>query len=488
MHATRPLVAAGLASCLLLAVAAPARANGRFPASNQIVFSPSDSASPAIVGRTTFGILPSRDDGATWRWVCEDVLALPPNMALDPELALTAGSGLVVGVPNPYSLGASVSTDLGCNWACATDLASQPVADVVLRPASPHSVLALLPGALTADGGGTPPQIFESKDDGAHWAPLGAPLSRDPTLAVFTIDVARSDASRIYVSATLGYGSQRTAVLFVSTDDGATWTARTVGSFDPQSEGAIYIAAVDPTDADRVYLRSGGAQALTVDATNSSDMAVGGSRLFVTSNAGNAFAIANLPVTWQILGFALSEDGSRVYAGTYGDGLFAASRSDLKFSKTSSIHVECLATRGPELWACSDAASGFIFGVSTDEGACFQPKLQQLTTLAGPIACSPNPGGPLACHATSNASACTNDAFQGLCAGAFAMNDNCFVDAGPILDGGCARQSDAGAAPTVGGGSCGCTTPGRGGMTGLAALAMGCALASAAALRRRRRV
>ncbi len=349
-------------------------------------------------------------------------------------------------------------------------------------------MLALLPGALAADGGGAPPQVFESTDDGAHWAPLGAPISGDPTIAVFTIDVARSDASRIYVSATLGYGSQRTAVLFVSTDDGATWAARTVGQFDPQSEGAIYIGAVDPIDADRVYLRSGGTQALGVDATNTIDSTVGGSRLFVTSNAGTSFSVPTLPVSWQILGFALSEDGSRVYAGTWGDGLFAASRSDLNFVKTSAIHVECLATRGPELWACSDAASGFIFGMSTDEGACFQPKLPLLNDIVGPIACSPNPGGPLGCHAKSNASACTNESFQALCTGAFAMSDNCFVDAGPAPDAGCAHHGDAGAAPTVGGGSCGCATPGRGGMTGLAALAVGCALASAAALRRRRRV
>src|SRR5258708_28744132 len=87
----------------LTATTTPARGNGRFPASNQIVFSPVDDKT--MGGRTTFGFLPSTDDGATWRWAWEDVLALPADMVSAPELALTAGGrhSLVVPRPGPLS-------------------------------------------------------------------------------------------------------------------------------------------------------------------------------------------------------------------------------------------------------------------------------------------------------------------------------------------------------------------------------------------------
>src|SRR5258708_2461725 len=228
----------------------PARGNGRFPASNQIVFSPVDEKT--MVGRTTFGFLPSTDDGATWRWVCEDVLALPADMVSDPELALTAGGALVAGIPEPYGLGVSSSHDLGCNWGCAGALGDRPVADIVLRPSSPRAVLALIQGTI-GDGGASPTQVFESTDDGTSWAPLGAPIdTSDPALFVWSIDVARSDPSRIYVSATRGGGPTRTASLFESTDDARTWTEHPLSAFDATHEEAIYIGGVDPTDPDRV--------------------------------------------------------------------------------------------------------------------------------------------------------------------------------------------------------------------------------------------
>lgn len=486
MRARRTPGAACLA--LLLSVAPrTAGANTRFPAANEIVFSPSNPR--AVVGRTTFGILPSRDDGATWRWLCEDAIALPPTMTSDPEMAMTASDALVVGVPSPYLLGVSTSSDLGCNWSCAGPLAGMAVADVVLRPTSTHSVLALASAGTAADGGFAPPQVFETKDDGATWAPLRTAIDvGDPSLVVFSIDVAKSDPARIYVSATRGYGAGRKASLFVSSDDGATWNERRLAQFDVQGEGAIFIGGVDPTDADRVYVRSSGILAGSVSANASCDPIYGRSRLIATANAGATFNVADLPVTCQILGFALSEDGSRVYAGTFGEGLFAASRSDLKFAKTSSVHVECLATRGPELWACSDAVSGFIFGVSTDEGACFLPKLPALTDLAGSVACSPNPGGPLACQATNNGSVCTPSAFQSLCSGPFALSDGCFSDAGATADAGCG-PGDAGGGPKkggTGGGSCACSTVGGQGLAS-AASAAALVFAAGAALRRRRR-
>jgi hypothetical protein len=427
------------AGALLSLEATPATANGRFPAANQIVFSPTDPN--LVIARTTYAILPSRDGGRTWSYLCEEALGLPQTAYQDPELGLTGGNALVAGLYSPTA-GLDVSTNLGCDWSCvAGPLASQSIADVVVRPDAPAVALALTSTYLPVDaGGGTFSQVFQSADDGAHWTAIGVPL--DPTVLVQTIDVAAGDSHRLYVSGTRGFGSGRTASLFVSTDDAAHWTERTLPQFDPQIEDSIYIGAVDPSDPNRVYLRS------------SAVVTGGDSRLFVTADSGQSFQIPQdfrvpqasvLSNRGEILGFALSPDGSKIYAGTKEAGLFVATRAEMVFVKTSPIHVQCLATRGTELWACSDEVSGFVIGASTDDGATFDAKLATITGLGGPLGCSPNAGGPLACGATANGSQCA-DSFNSFCQ---STDPTGRCAARPVDDGGALDAAGDGAAPST---------------------------------------
>lgn len=447
----------------------PAAANGRFPASNQILLSPADSS--VIVARTTYGILVSRDGGGSWRLLCEDALGLPQDAFQDPELGVTGNGSLVAGLYSP-AFGLDVSANLGCDWTCVGGaLDHQRIADLVVRPDNPHAVLALTSTFLPADaGGGTFAQVFESDDDGVTWSALGVPI--DPAVLVETIDVAATDPHRVYVSGTRGFGSARAASLWVSTDDANSWTERALDAFDATAESSVYIGGVDPTDADRVYLRSSAMQS------------GGESRLYVTDDAGQSFQLAQaftvpdqgvLAVTGEILGFALSPDGSKIYAGTKEAGLFLANRGELVFRQTSAIHLQCLATRGPEVWACSDAVSGFVVGVSTDDGVTFAPKLPGITALVGPVACDAAAGGPLACGAAANASTCA-DAFHQLCLGYEAT-------AGPCLDeGDGGGATDAGPAPRHGSSSCGCSVPRH-----ASAMGAGAVLGAAAAATWRRR-
>jgi hypothetical protein len=246
-------------------------------------------------------------------------------------------------------------------------------------------VLASIPSPTDAgaDGGlRFASQIQQTADDGAHWAPLGAPL--DPAWQPETVDATRSDPRRLYVSAVRGTGAAREAALLVSTDDGATWAARPI-PLDPASETAAYIAGIDPADAERVYVRTDGR-----------------SRLLVSTDAGRTFTTA-VTLSGPMLGFALAPDGSRVYVGSKEDGLLAASRDDLAFARRAGIAVHCLAARAGELWACSEEASGFFLGASSDDGATFRPVLH----LDGVSA-------PVACPAGSAGAACASS-FPGLC-------------------------------------------------------------------------
>jgi photosystem II stability/assembly factor-like uncharacterized protein len=361
-----------------------AHANGRFPASNQIVFAPNDPN--VVVVRATYAILVSRDHGSTWRALCEDALGLPSDAYEDPTLALTS-SAFLAGLASP-DLGLDVSNDLGCNWSCiGGPLADQGVVDLAVRPNAPNAAVALTLTYVRSDAGvAIRSQVFESQDDGASWTSLSVPL--DPTVLVTTLDVAATDAHRLYVSGTRGYGSLRSASLFVSSDDGASWTDH-AAPFDAPMELSLYIGGVDPTDAARVYLRTTGTQ----------------SRLLVTTDGGATFQVAALPLTGQMTGFALSPDGSTIYAGSVEDGLFVARQSDMNFQNVSHVHVRCLATRGAELWACLDEPGGVIAGLSTDDGATFAPRLYR-NGFAGPIACNTVDNGPFACNVDANASQC----------------------------------------------------------------------------------
>ncbi len=400
----RALFLSGAVAVTLLSLSVPAAANGRFPASNQLVFSPSDPN--LMVLRTSYGTLPSHDNGASWSFVCEDALGLGTTAVEDPSVGLTANNSLILGV----SVGLNVSSDVGCNFNCiGGPLSAVPIADIAIRPDTPASAVAITRQYVQTDAAQeqTLSQVYETIDNGSTWSPIGTPI--DPTITVQTLDVAKGDPNRIYVSGTRSFGSGKTALLLVSTDKGMTWTEQKLppAQYDPTTEDSIYIGAIDPSHVDTVYMRSSG-------------LVTGGqSRLTVVSNASSAtptFTTARIfdveagfsgESTGELLGLALSSDGSKVYVGTKEEGLWMASASDLKFTKKSDIVVQCLATRGTELWACSAEVSGFVLGVSTDDGTTFTSKLPLLGALTGPIACAPNQGeAGAACHTSANASQC----------------------------------------------------------------------------------
>ena len=79
------------------------------------------------------------------------------------------------------------------------------------------------------------------------------------------------------------------------------------------------------------------------------------------------------------------------------DGLLVAPTTSFAFTQTSTIHVQCLVTRGTDLWACSDEVSGFVAGVSQNDGKTFTPVLHLLGIE-----------GPVQCPAKSTAAQCTS--------------------------------------------------------------------------------
>ncbi|MEI9936094.1 MAG: hypothetical protein WDO69_02600 [Pseudomonadota bacterium] len=352
-HATR--FAAVCACVALLCTSRGAQANGRYPKADQLVVAPDDADFLAV--RTTFGFLVSHDAGQNWDWICERAVGY--SGVQDPTIGLL-GAGTIIA---SLSEGIARSADQGCSWGFSeADLGGSPVIDLTVRQDVPSHALALVWDAQSV---GYSARILASDDEGRSFLPYGSPI--DQTVLVTTLDTAKSDPHRVYASGTRSVDDVRSGSLFRSDDDGTHWTEYPV-PFDPKLEQGVYIAAVDPEDADTVYLRTSSASV---------------SRLLVSHEGGEQISVI---YSGSLLSFALSPDGKQLYFGGE-DGLHGGLASDSKFEQRSSLRLLCLAATADTVYACSDEHSGFTVGASSDGGSTFEPLLH-LKTVRGPLACS----------------------------------------------------------------------------------------------------
>lgn len=345
--------------CAITAWTGVAQANGRFPYANHIVVDPSDQKH--VLVRTTYGMIQSFDAGASWKWVCEQSVGY--GGAFDPAIAVTGTGRELVGLFD----GLTTSADRGCTYALATEpvVTKQFVIDFVVQPSDPKHALAL---TSTGSSGGFHVVLAESKDGGATWAQLGADLPKDFNSE--TLEIAASRPERIYLSGTAG--EPRQGVIFVTDDGAKTWDRL---AFDLNGGLAPYLAAVDPNDPQIVYVRLDG------NATNGQ-----GDSLWVSRDGAKTWT--KLAETkGDMLGFALSPDGSKIAFGGPADGLWLTSTTTPAPTKVSSIGARCLGWSAAGLYACANEyPDGFTVGLSTDEGKTFTA-LNHLATLS-PLECA----------------------------------------------------------------------------------------------------
>lgn len=365
-------VGAAVGTAVLLGSPSEARANGRFPESNQLLFDKNDPQ--LVILRVTFGLLVSHDRGATFDWICEQSIGY--SSVEDPMYATTP-SGRFVGT----TFQGMVSTpDQGCNWKFVGDDTREIFVDLTQNPNDGKNILTFSSGYTGADDAGNSlfeSQVWETKDEGKTFSKLGKPLEQ--RLLGYTIDVTKTDENRIYITAVRDRGKAGTALLLTSTDRGTTWNEQQVPLIG--TETSIWIAAVDPTDAEKVYIRTnnnpGSPGRLILREKDPGDPTKGTLKTLFTSKA-------------PLDGFALSADNKKIWVGSLLDGVWMASTDDYQFTQKSTTAVKCLAAADDGLWACSNEAAkpvGFIVGVSGDEGATFTPKAH-FCSIRGALACS----------------------------------------------------------------------------------------------------
>ena len=454
MRSVRTKDGAALAAVMAaMAFSATAQANGRFPAAQQIAPSPHD---PNVLGlMATFGVEISQDNGANWDWVCETAVGYMSND--NPMLGITQNGNLLIAA----FTGLGITTNLGCTWTLPTANIGGPVTDLVVSKSDPHTVFVLASKYLAQDDAGAATYtttIYVTHDDGATFATVGHPL--DPEILPATIEVAPSDGQRVYVSGTRRVNGVPFNVLLASSDGAQTFKETdypAVATDAGVTDRDPYIAAVDPNDPNRVYIRQDN---------------IDGTRLLV-SDDGTATTREVWRAAGSLVGFALSPDGSKVFVGSAMDGLHAADKTALDFTaQVWKGQVLCLAFQGSRLLACSNEASGFAVGASTDQGASWTPLLH-LSCVRGPLACGPNSQVTVACGPNWPAQ-------QQTLGGPDPM---CTADAGGTTGAG----SDGGTTTTTTSKGCSCSVPGGGGVESLLAGAVALAGGIGLGVRRRAR-
>jgi photosystem II stability/assembly factor-like uncharacterized protein len=347
-----PLFALGLWS-------APALANGRFPAADQILIDPSDPAHFAL--RATFGLLQSRDAGHSWTWICEAAVGYTG----DPALALLGGGNLLAG----FFGAVAVSSEQGCGWGLRTlDSQHQYAFDATLDPADPSRAWVL---TVSVDGSR---QVSLLSVDAA--GAIADTLSVGQGFIPSTVEVAPSDPQRIYVTGAI---ENQPSIVLRSEDGGRSWSRF---PFDAYGSLPLFISAIDPFDPNLLYAR--------IDQQP-------GDQLLVSRDAGENWQTV-FSLDGDLYGFALSPDGSKIATGGPDLGIYIASTSDLDFQPVPAPvrGLRCLRWTSDGLLACGqEALDGWTVGRSQNNGQSFEPlfHVQDLT----PLQCSPSSTTGAAC-------------------------------------------------------------------------------------------
>ncbi len=376
-RATSAVLFAAVASA-----AAPAWGHGQFPVSRSVHFQQGQDAS-YLLG-TTFGLMVTHDDGASFYLVCEQTVGY--GGVYEPAYEIAADGTIYATTPT----GLTISHDGGCTFAVATEalttgdpdrFAGQNIGAIELGPDQ-----ALWAATATSDAVN---KIYVSRDGGQTFHAAGL----DATTIVWNgIAAAPGDATRVYVS-----GQQRTQVLpddagivpptvhLRRTDTGgAAWVELPITDFTFAINPSVIVLGVAPGDGATVFAASIGA-------------AGGGDRLYRSTDAGAHWA-AVLDTAFAIRGLVFRRDGSIAVATPATDGkgaLFTSTDGGATFTPLSGVapdphqlEAACLGERGDgTMFGCGTNWDPDYAALARAPGLGPWTKVFRFVELRGPVSC-----------------------------------------------------------------------------------------------------
>jgi len=339
-------------------MAGTAGANGRPPAANGVFFKPGDPAT--IYVATTFGLLAS-PDGCQFRWICEDAQGY--GGTFDPAYGVTPTGAILV----TTFQGLRASRDGGCSF--------QPVASEL----STIYLVSLDVGAtgevcVGAADPTMPNGIFCSSDDATTFT---ASSGLSPTAWYQSVKFAPSDPTRVYavayqISEQTDAGTRASTVALLRSDDsGESWTTEPVSTAVFGEYQNLSIAAVDPADADVVFVISSLANPPA------------GGILYRSADGGMTF-VDVLETTHPITG-VVARDAQHYVVATDFDGLSESTDGGQTFSPLADTQpFECLGERSDGvLFGCGESNVALA---SSSDAVSWKPVLE-LDHISGPLTC-----------------------------------------------------------------------------------------------------
>jgi MYXO-CTERM domain-containing protein len=397
----------------LLFLGGSARADGAFPDSLSL-FLPVNRPGEIVLA-TNFGLVTSEDDGATWHLVCEQ--AISPKMVLAYQMSAPPDDTLYAETP----AGLAYSTDRGCTWTFSQgSLDNANVIDVFPDALEASNLYAIT--RTPSDGGDFVDAVYQSSDGGRSFA-AGPLFTASAAVGLTGVERARSSPQTLYLTM-FSYPPYKPMV-----------ARSTAGSmFDVVDETAFfsgqpYLAAVDPNDAQLLYLRVRG----------QSDA------LAISRDGGNTIGMV-FPMAGRMSAFLRRSSGTLLVGSVDRQSLRSTDGGQSFAAWPNAPHVRALGERGGVLYsAADDARDGFAMAHSSDEGAHWTPILH-FRDILGPLQCGNLPT---------------------VCAGPWATLQGIFgsPDAGMPASPGSPAPADAGAAPpprpTPARRGCGCAVGGQ---------------------------
>jgi photosystem II stability/assembly factor-like uncharacterized protein len=359
----------------IVSVPRVASANGRFPRSLELQEDPQNPDHLYLAG--TYGLLRTTDRGKSWYFVCEQSFADNALYVGDPLLAFSGAGSILVDV----QVSLNFSRDDGCGWAPTLGGGTLRVTDFAVAKSTGSTVVAVVSDYQAR----VVHHLEESTDAGRTWASIGSAL---PVETVTTIDLDPANTAHIMAT---GLDNQQ-GLFLDSIDHGNTWTTYPIPNTD--SDHVPYLAAIHPTNSQRIFVRT--------DGTLRDQVPLASDSLFYSNDGGKTWSepIGNGA---KMLGFALSPDGGTVLLG-YGDpgsgamvtggiGIYRSNTDTFSFSRIWEANVSCLTWTPAGVYACaaqgSSAKADLLFLPATQVliDALDWTRLLQLEDVQGPVTC-----------------------------------------------------------------------------------------------------
>jgi photosystem II stability/assembly factor-like uncharacterized protein len=271
-----------------------------------IAVDPTDDKHVLVSGINRNSVFTTWDGGKTWILVGIPGFGTPasafafspsnPSIVFAAAGIETAIGSSELGLSSPLGSGLFVSKDKGKTWASVSGetLKDKNVQDVAVHPRNSNIIYT----ALYSDGTHNK-TMYKSTDGGLSWNLSNSGL---PNLPIISLAIAPSNPEIIFAG--LYKGS-----VYKSTNAGGSWYSSSSG-MNPEEQ--IPGIEVDPFDSQIVYAGS---------RTNGVYLSMDGGTSWSTMNDGLKHHAVNT--------LCLSKDGSVLYAGVWGDGVYRLGTSTI---------------------------------------------------------------------------------------------------------------------------------------------------------------